>query len=97
MATRQENCRHCGQSFVPMQGKPGYVDECPECLYSKSAPLVIPLLPALMTPEELARVEAIDQALKSARAASKKKKLSKDEIQSRMSRIVAALMPDTDS
>jgi hypothetical protein len=97
MATPQENCRHCGQSFIPMQGKPGYIDECPECLYLKSARMVKPLSPASLTPEELARVEAIDQALKSVRAALRKRKLSKDEIDSRMSRIVAALMPDTDS
>jgi hypothetical protein len=25
-------CRHCGKSFIPKPGKPGYIDECPECV-----------------------------------------------------------------
>jgi len=32
----QLNCRHCGEPFIPMPGKPGYVDECPECLHAKT-------------------------------------------------------------
>jgi len=32
-----EDCRHCGKSFTPQPGKPGYIDECPECLYEKTA------------------------------------------------------------
>jgi hypothetical protein len=30
-------CRHCGEAFTPMPGKPGYLDECPECLHEKTA------------------------------------------------------------
>ena len=29
-------CRHCGKSFVPVPNKPGYVDECLECLHEKT-------------------------------------------------------------
>jgi hypothetical protein len=29
-------CRHCGEAFIPQPGKPGYIDECPECLVAKA-------------------------------------------------------------
>jgi hypothetical protein len=29
--SKEKICRHCGESFIPQVGKPGYVDECPEC------------------------------------------------------------------
>lgn len=32
MAHTLYECRHCGEFFVPLPGKPGYIDECPECL-----------------------------------------------------------------
>lgn len=32
-------CRHCGESFSPTPGKPGFINECPECLFAKAAPL----------------------------------------------------------
>ena len=35
-------CRYCGEPFIPQVGKPGYVDECPECkrtLYEKPIPV----------------------------------------------------------
>jgi hypothetical protein len=25
-------CRHCGDSFNPLPGKPGFINECPSCL-----------------------------------------------------------------
>ncbi len=27
------NCRQCGEPFEPLPGKPGYIDQCPKCLY----------------------------------------------------------------
>ena len=33
----EQTCRHCGESFEPRPGKPGYVDECPSCLFEKTA------------------------------------------------------------
>ena len=32
---RMIECRHCREPFNPKPGKPGYVDECPECLVAK--------------------------------------------------------------
>ena len=29
---RKQVCRYCQKEFVPEPGKPGYIDECPECL-----------------------------------------------------------------
>lgn len=31
-----KTCRHCGDSFKPYPGKPGYIDECPRCLVDPS-------------------------------------------------------------
>jgi hypothetical protein len=33
-------CRHCLKSFVPVPGKPGYVNECLVCLHEKTQPLL---------------------------------------------------------
>src|SRR5690242_18537587 len=38
MSKNSINCRHCGEPFVPKPGKPGFHDECPECLHAKTAP-----------------------------------------------------------
>ena len=32
-------CRYCAVTFTPLPGKPGYIDECPECLHEKTVPL----------------------------------------------------------
>jgi hypothetical protein len=29
-------CRHCGDSFTALPGKPGFVDECPVCLAERN-------------------------------------------------------------
>lgn len=31
MPQRTYVCRHCRKEFVPLPGKPGLVDECPQC------------------------------------------------------------------
>lgn len=36
MASKVHECRHCGESFIPQPHKPGYIDECPECLVAKA-------------------------------------------------------------
>jgi hypothetical protein len=36
MAGKAYDCRHCGESFIPQPKKPGYIDECPECLVAKA-------------------------------------------------------------
>jgi len=30
--SQERVCRHCGETFTPFPGKPGYIDECPRCL-----------------------------------------------------------------
>jgi hypothetical protein len=35
MGFSAHECRHCGESFIPLPGKPGYIDECPECLVAQ--------------------------------------------------------------
>lgn len=37
-ADKAVQCRHCGKPFVPLPGKPGYINECPDCLYEKTVP-----------------------------------------------------------
>ena len=34
--SRPVTCRHCGESFIPEPGKPGFINECPACLETKS-------------------------------------------------------------
>ena len=36
MAQKAYGCRHCRESFIPKPNKPGYIDECPECLVAKA-------------------------------------------------------------
>ena len=36
MPKKAYECRHCRESFVPQPNKPGYIDECPECLVAKA-------------------------------------------------------------
>src|SRR5215831_13011111 len=33
-------CKHCGESFVLLLGKPGYANECPTCLHEKTRPQI---------------------------------------------------------
>jgi hypothetical protein len=40
MSDRSHNCRYCGEPFISQLGKPGYVDECPECLHERTRPKV---------------------------------------------------------
>jgi hypothetical protein len=36
MATKV--CKYCGESFILLPNKPGYANECPECLHEKTRP-----------------------------------------------------------
>ena len=36
--SRKRICRHCREPFVPKRGKPGYIDECSECVHTRSYP-----------------------------------------------------------
>jgi hypothetical protein len=38
MAERSHQCRYCREHFVPQPGKPGYIDECPDCLHERTRP-----------------------------------------------------------
>ena len=38
----QKICRHCGEPFTLLPGKPGYADECPRCLHEKTRPQAPP-------------------------------------------------------
>jgi hypothetical protein len=31
-------CKYCESTFTPLPGKPGYINECPDCLHAKTAP-----------------------------------------------------------
>jgi len=31
-------CKYCGESFALLPGKPGYANECPDCLHEKTHP-----------------------------------------------------------
>lgn len=31
-------CKYCAKTFTLLPGKPGYIDECPDCLHEKTAP-----------------------------------------------------------
>ena len=35
---KEQVCRYCGRTFLPEAKKPGYINECPTCLYEKTAP-----------------------------------------------------------
>ncbi|MGB6943316.1 MAG: hypothetical protein WBE37_13020 [Bryobacteraceae bacterium] len=38
MAESSHRCRYCGENFIPPPQKPGYVDECPECMHERTRP-----------------------------------------------------------
>jgi hypothetical protein len=38
MPKRSYPCRYCGADFTPELGKPGYIDECPDCLHERTRP-----------------------------------------------------------
>jgi hypothetical protein len=42
-------CRHCGEGFDPLPRKPGYLDECPRCLYDLAEERRKPLPPEAVT------------------------------------------------
>jgi len=42
VTSKAYTCRYCETHFVPKPGKPGYVDECPECLHKKTHPEIPP-------------------------------------------------------
>ena len=42
MENRPYTCRYCGEDFVPQPAKPGYVDECPDCLHERTRPNIPP-------------------------------------------------------
>jgi hypothetical protein len=42
---RPVTCRHCGAGFEPRPGKPGFIDECPECLEERK-PQPVALAPS---------------------------------------------------
>jgi hypothetical protein len=39
---RSYTCRYCGVSFIPQAGKPGYIDECPDCIHERTRPQLPP-------------------------------------------------------
>jgi hypothetical protein len=40
MSNLSYTCRYCGESFVPPPEKPGYVDECLDCLHERTRPKI---------------------------------------------------------
>jgi hypothetical protein len=51
-------CRYCAEKFTPLPGKPGYINECPECLHEKTAPLTRAPLSAGSAKQRKLREEA---------------------------------------
>lgn len=59
-------CRYCDEDFVPLPGKPGLVDECPDCLHEKTraaVPLDLEDRIASATPGELENFRLAVKAL----------------------------------
>ena len=56
-----KTCRHCSEEFTPLPGKPGFVDECTECLSDRGVVLPGPEMksPAAKTTTETLRFHEI--------------------------------------
>jgi len=42
MPDQSHTCRYCGEPFIFLLGKPGYVDECPDCIHERTRPILPP-------------------------------------------------------
>ena len=78
-------CRYCGEAFSPPVGKPGYIDECPDCLFEKRAALIpkpdasAALLPILEMVDTEADIEPMTNRMR--RVLSKKLGFREAEIE----------------
>jgi hypothetical protein len=41
--TKPQTCRHCKKTFIPQPGKPGFINECPDCLRPPDLPTPAPV------------------------------------------------------
>jgi hypothetical protein len=59
-----KTCRYCEESFILLPGKPGYADECPECLHEKTHPQPPPDLLARFLKQYPERRKAVKDSRK---------------------------------
>lgn len=50
---REITCKHCGNPFIPKPNKPGFINECPDCLEERSPKIAAP--PAVRAPNPKAK------------------------------------------
>jgi hypothetical protein len=79
-------CRYCGERFVPKLNKPGFVDECPECLHEKTAAAT----PRRKTvsPAALDRVKQLDQLVRSFKRVWARKGLTKEQVDAKVRALI---------
>jgi hypothetical protein len=63
--SKSYTCRYCDTAFVPRSGKPGYIDECPECLHEKTHPKPPPDLVSRFMARNPERVKIVKDLRKS--------------------------------
>jgi hypothetical protein len=73
-------CRYCGESFTPRAGKPGFVDECPECLHEKTMPKIPRQPKVTLPPESQQQIKELNRSLKAFRKTLTKQGYSQDKI-----------------
>jgi hypothetical protein len=73
-------CRYCGVSFIWRPGKPGYVDECPQCLHEKTIPKQKREPKFVLTPEAEQRINQLVRATKTFRRQMTKAGFSQEKI-----------------
>lgn len=93
MSTTLQNCRYCRESFTPKPGKPGYVDECPECLHAKThAEPPVDVVSRLMEHSPEAR-----RALKALRRSFLSMGISESKVDDRIAWMLTTDFPDSSS
>jgi len=82
-------CRYCGDQFTPKPGKPGFIDECPECLHDKTTPKTPPI--KSISPEALERIKLLDKTLSFYKRKWIKAGLSQEKIDQNFSTLIKLL------
>ena len=78
--TKTVVCRYCGDSFALKPGKPGFVDECTECLHEKTTPKQKREPKIALTPESEQRMKELRRSLKALRKQLTKMGYTQDRI-----------------
>lgn len=93
MVRRQQRCRYCNQLFAPAPGKPGYIDECPECLHEKTTQRPEP--ETALSERQLARAEEVLKAVKEIQRVLRSLGFSKEEVNRRMALLLTATVTES--